>query len=120
MPNRIDVSKFPLCATSFPMMSNNQADREDEKLFSGVVWLNSKVMGLVLGLLTGTFILLVTLFLSSDPNSKESFQLLQKIFFGYEISFSGSIVGFVYGFALGSLAGSLMGYVYNFFVRIRN
>lgn len=102
------------------MIANNQANKEDEKLFSGVVWLNSKVMGLVLGLLTGTFILLVTLFLSYAPNSNESFQLLQKIFFGYEISFSGSIVGFVYGFALGSLAGSLMGYIYNFFVRIRN
>lgn len=102
------------------MKTNEQSIKEAEKLFSGVIWLNSKVMGLVLGLLSGSLSFLITIFLSFDNNSAEYFKLFQQIFIGYEISFSGGLVGFVYGFALGSLAGSLLGYVYNFFVRIRN
>jgi uncharacterized membrane protein required for colicin V production len=40
-------------------------------------------------------------------------QLLSQFFIGYKVSFLGSIIGFLYGFALGTLCGSTIGWIYN-------
>jgi len=46
-------------------------------------------------------------------------QLLSQFFIGYKVSFWGSIVGFFYGFALGTLCGSTIGWIYNQIVDLR-
>jgi hypothetical protein len=47
-------------------------------------------------------------------------QLLNQYFFGYRVSFVGSLIGFAYGFALGTFAGALLAWIYNKVVAFRN
>ncbi|MEX5214739.1 MAG: hypothetical protein NW703_11305 [Nitrospiraceae bacterium] len=102
---------------------------EDEKLFSAILRLNSKVFGLVLGLLVGSMIFVATNWLvikggHVTPEGEHvvgpHLQLLSQFFIGYRVSFVGSLIGFAYGFALGTLGGALVGWIYNRIVDLRN
>jgi len=93
----------------------------EEKLLSGVLRLNGKILGLVLGILLGLAIFIGTNWLlikgMITPGEKQvvgpHLQLLSQFFLGYHVSFLGSIIGFFYGFALGTLCGSAIGWIYN-------
>jgi len=102
--------------------------REEEKLTQAVFEINSKFLGLILGTLFGLLIFIITNWLiikGGYYNDKGRYivgphlELLSQFFLGYKVSFFGSIVGFLYGFALGTIAGSLIGWIYNKIVRIR-
>lgn len=102
---------------------------EDEKLFSAILRLNSKVFGLVLGLLVGLTIFIATnwLVIKGGYVTQEGehvvgphLQLLSQFFIGYRVSYLGSLVGFAYGFAVGTLGGALIGWIYNKIVDFRN
>lgn len=102
---------------------------EEEKIFTGILRLNAKVMGLILGFLMGLAIFIATNWLvikgghvteSGEYVVGPHLQLLDQYFIGYSVSFMGSIVGFVYGFAIGTLGGALIGWVYNRIVDFRN
>jgi hypothetical protein len=101
----------------------------DEKLFRAILKLNVKILGLVLGILFGLAIFIATNWLVVKgghiaPNGEyvvgPHLQLLSQFFIGYRVSFLGSIVGFFYGFALGTLSGSTIGWIYNKIVDFRN
>ncbi len=94
----------------------------EEKLFSGVVWLNIKALGLVLGLLFGLIIFVATnwLVLKGGDRVGPHLILLSQYFIGYRVTFLGSFIGFAYGFALGTLSGALLGWIYNKIVAIRD
>jgi len=87
----------------------------EEKLFSGTLWLNVKVVGLVLGLVSGLAIFIATnwLVIRGGETVGPHLQLLSQYFIGYRVSFLGSFVGFAYGFAVGTLCGALIGWIYN-------
>jgi len=102
---------------------------EEEKLFSGILRLNAKVMGLILGILMGLVVFIATNWLvikggHISPSGKyvvgPHLQLLSQYFIGYRVSFLGSIIGFAYGFAIGTLSGALVGWIYNKIVDLRN
>lgn len=102
---------------------------DEEKLFDGVLKFNAKIWGLVSGLILGTLIFIATNWLvikggHIDPEGNyvvgPHLQLLSQFFIGYRVSFWGSIIGFFYGFALGSLGGTLFGIIYNKIVDFRN
>jgi hypothetical protein len=102
---------------------------EEEKLFSGILRLNAKVMGLILGILIGLAVFIATNWLvikggHISPGGKyvvgPHLQLLSQYFIGYKVSFLGSIIGFAYGFAIGTLSGALVGWIYNKIVDLRN
>lgn len=102
---------------------------DDEKLFSGILRLNAKVLGLVLGLLFGLVVFIATNWLvikgghvtpSGDYVVGPHLQLLSQFFIGYRVSFLGSIIGFGYGFAIGTLSGAVIGWIYNKIVEFRN
>lgn len=102
---------------------------DDEKLFSGIVLLNARILGLVLGLVLGLAVFIVTNWLilkgghitpSGDYVVGPHLQLLSQFFIGYKVSFLGSIIGFAYGFAVGTFCGALIGWIYNLFVHFRN
>ena len=106
----------------------NDVKKKEEKLFSGVLRLNAKMLGLVAGLLTGFVIFIATNWLvirgwyiapGAETVVGPHLNLLNQFFIGYKISFLGSLIGFVYGFALGTLGGSLTGWIYNKFVKFR-
>ncbi len=95
---------------------------DENKLFSGILRLNAKMLGLVLGILLGLAIFIMTNWLvikGGDPVGPH-LGLLGQFFIGYRVSFLGSLIGFTYGFALGTLGGSLIGWIYNKFVKFRN
>ncbi len=94
----------------------------EERLFSNVLWLNAKVLGLSLGLLCGTGIFIATnwLVLKGGKVVGPHLQLLSQYFIGYRVSFFGSLIGFAYGFAVGTLSGSLIGWIYNRITKFRN
>ena len=101
----------------------------DEKLFRAVLRLNAKILGLVLGILFGLIIFIATNFLlikggHTAPSGEyvvgPHLQLLSQFFIGYRVSFLGSIIGFFYGFALGTLSGATIGWIYNKIVDLRN
>ena len=87
----------------------------EEKLFSGVLWLNAKVFGLTLGLVCGLALFLATnwLVIKGGKPVGPHLALLSQYFIGYRVSFLGSVIGFFYGFAVGTLCGSFIGWLYN-------
>jgi hypothetical protein len=105
-----------------------ERQQKEEKLFSGVLILNSKVMGLALGLIFGLMIFIMTnwLVIKGGHVTKTGkyvigphLQLLSQFFIGYRVSFLGSIIGFFYGFATGSICGAVIGWIYNKIVELR-
>ncbi len=100
----------------------------EEKLLRGIFRLNAKILGLVLGILMGLVIFIGTNWLlikgghitqSGEYVVGPHLQLLSQFFIGYRVSFLGSIVGFFYGFALGTLCGAAIGWIYNKIVDFR-
>ena len=101
---------------------------EEERFLSGVLRLNAWISGLVLGILLGVVVFIATNWLlikggPMTPNGKHvvgpHLQLLSQFFIGYKVSFTGSILGFFYGFALGALCGLAIGWIYNKMADIR-
>ncbi len=94
---------------------------DEKKLFSGILRLNAKILGLVLGILLGLAIFIITNWLiikGGDPVGPH-LGLLSQFFIGYRVSFLGSIIGFAYGFAVGTLSGTMIGWIYNRIVDFR-
>jgi hypothetical protein len=101
---------------------------DEEKLLEAVAILNAKTLGLILGIIFGLVIFIATNWLVlKGPQPDESgryllgphLQLLSQFFIGYRVSFFGSIIGFIYGFAVGTFGGALIGWVYNRIVSLR-
>ena len=94
----------------------------EERLFSGVLWLNAKILGLSLGLICGLGIFIATnwIVLKGGKVVGPHLQLLSQYFIGYRVSFFGSLIGFAYGFTVGTFSGSLIGWIYNRITKFRN
>lgn len=101
---------------------------DEEKLLRAVIWLNAKMLGLILGILFGLSIFIATNWLvikgpeitpSGDYVVGPHLQLLSQFFIGYRVSFVGSIIGFIYGFAVGTFSGAVIGWIYNKIVDLR-
>jgi hypothetical protein len=102
-------------------------NNNDEKLFKGVLLLNAKFIGLIMGLLFGLAVFIATNWLLIKAKATPEvqvvgphLQLLGQFFIGYRVTFLGSLIGFLYGFAIGSLCGTAIGYIYNKIAQFRN
>jgi ABC-type dipeptide/oligopeptide/nickel transport system permease subunit len=95
---------------------------QEEKLFAGTLWLNTKALGLVLGMLCGLAIFIATnwLVIKGGDAVGPHLSLLSQYFIGYTVSFSGSFIGFAYGFAVGTLSGAMIGWIYNKVAALRD
>jgi len=95
---------------------------EEEKLFRGVLLLNAKVLGLVLGITLALVVFVATnwLVIKGGEHVGRHLQLLSQYFLGYRVSFIGSLIGAAYGFTIGTLCGALIGWIYNWIVAFRN
>ncbi|MGA7876392.1 MAG: hypothetical protein WCA08_12080 [Desulfoferrobacter sp.] len=109
-------------------MAALRRNNEKELLFSSILRLNAKIMGLVLGFVLGLIVFIATNWLLIKGGHYDAggnyvvgphLQLLSQFFIGYKVSFWGSIVGFFYGFALGTISGALVGWIYNKLVEWR-
>ena len=101
---------------------SNTQQTEEQKLFTGTLWLNTKAFGLVFGLLCGLVMFIATnwLVIKGGDAVGPHLSLLSQYFIGYTVSFPGSLLGFAYGFAVGTLCGSLVGWIYNKIAGFRN
>lgn len=89
------------------------------KNYINLIRLNSQIFGIVFGLLVGLLIFVITNWLVIKDNSKMSafLQLLGQFLPGYNVSFLGSIVGFLYGLAVGTLVVSSIDRAYKLFIK---
>ena len=88
---------------------------EQERLEAAVRRLNSRAWGITLGIVSGGFLFVATLFLviKGGPDVGQHLQLLRVYFPGYRVTVLGSFIGFVYGFVVGYAVGRFFGMVYN-------
>jgi hypothetical protein len=87
----------------------------ENQIEKAVILLNAKLLGIVLGFLSGVGLFLATNFLvlKGGPHVGAHLGLLANFFPGYRVTFLGSIIGFFYAFVVGFLVGTILGAVYN-------
>jgi len=103
-----------------PDRSTDPTRSNPDPLLREIVRLNSVMMGIVAGLLSGMVIFVATMWLVVKGGSHvgEHLSLLSHFFPGYSVTFFGSFVGLAYGLHLGFLIGFIIGRLYNYIVRI--
>jgi hypothetical protein len=91
----------------------------NQDLRRAVARLNQRAWGITLGLLLGGGLFIATnvLVIRGGPVVGPHLSLLGVYFPGYRVTFTGSLVGFVYAFVVGYALGRLIGAVYNRLVR---
>jgi len=109
-------------------MAQEILTEEEKLLFQGTLWLNPRMIGLSVGLIMGGAVFVATNFLlikggyisaSGEYVVGPHLLLLSQFLIGYKVSFFGSIIGFFYGFAIGTLSGATVGWLYNKILELR-
>jgi len=77
--------------------------------------LNARAWGMSVGLVLGFGLLIATnvLVLKGGPNVGAHLRLLSRYFPGYRVTFTGSLIGFVYAFVVGWGLGMLIATIYD-------
>jgi len=73
-------------------------------------------LGLALGIVWGVGIFLITL-LTVLKGGGMHLALLSAVYFGYKVSWLGSIIGLCWGFVNGLVVGIVVAWIYNLFVK---
>jgi hypothetical protein len=86
-----------------------------------IVRLEALVQGVVVGTLGGLAIVVMTIWLrlKGGPVVGPHLKLLGQFFIGYDVTFRGSLIGFVWGFATGFVVGYAVSTLYNLIVAWR-
>ena len=87
----------------------------EEVVLARLLRLNATVQGIVTGFMVGLGIFIATnwLVLKGGEVVGPHLSLLSQFFIGYRVTFSGSLVGFAYGFLCGFLGGYCIARMYN-------
>jgi len=90
-------------------------DKRQDVLMTRTLWLNTRVVALSTGLVCGTIIFIATnwLVIKGGNPVGPHLRLLGQFFWGYEVTFTGSLVGFFYGLVTGAACGGGIGWIYN-------
>ena len=93
-----------------------------EVVLSRVMKLNAPVNGIVFGLVFGLIIFIATnwLVIKGGRVVGPNLSLLGQFFIGYQVTFLGSLVGFLYGFLTGFIFGYFVAAVYNWIVSLKD
>jgi len=98
----------------------------EEKALEAVVLarlmhLDVLIHGLVFGIVSGLLIFIATnwLVLKGGALVGPNLSLLGQFFIGYDVTFKGSVVGFLYGFLSGFIVGASIAVIYNWLNDIR-
>jgi hypothetical protein len=89
------------------------ADRRRIRL--AVARLRARILATVFGLVAGTGLAFMTAWLTllGGDDVGKHLKLLRFYFPGYTVTWTGALVGFVYGFATGAAVGGLTAWFYN-------
>lgn len=98
-----------------------QRKAPEEIILTRLLRLNAMIHGLVTGLVAGLAIFMATnwLILEGGENVGQHLVLLRHFFWGYRVTFLGSLLGFVYAFVCGFAGGYMVARIYNWLVNIR-
>jgi hypothetical protein len=93
----------------------------EELVLTRVLRLNATLTGLVTGLVCGLGIFTATnwLVIKGGEVVGPHLQLLSQFFYGYQVTFLGSLIGLLYAFVAGFLIGYLFAFIYNKIVLVR-
>jgi hypothetical protein len=88
---------------------------EEKSILRSIARLRAGVMAIVVGTLSGTALLVATVWLliRGGENVGQHLGLLSNFFPGYSVSWTGSVVGFLWGALAGAAVGWLTAWVYN-------
>jgi len=92
-------------------------DRYGENKKGAAMNLRKSALGLSLGVVWGLAVFAVTL-LATMRGIGHTLQLLGVYYLGYTVSYPGSVVGLVWGFANGFVVGVLITWFYDLFCKI--
>ena len=76
-----------------------------------------KSIALTFGILWGTGLFFLTWWIIFLEGASGDSTLIGRFYIGYNISPSGSIIGFLWGFLDGGVCGLFFGWLYNFFCK---
>ena len=79
--------------------------------------INTKALAISAGITWGLAIFLLTVWFLVMGYNGNLLAKLGSIYLGYSVSWVGTIIGFVYGFADGLIGGALLGCLYNKFAK---
>ncbi len=93
----------------------NELKAPEELVLTRLLRLNAAVYGIVTGLVAGLILFVATnwLVLKGGEDVGRHLSLLAQFFWGYEVTFVGSLIGFAYAFVCGFLAGYCVARIYN-------
>lgn len=94
----------------------------EEVVLTQLMRLNAVVSGIVTGLVGGLSIFIATIWLVIKGGEVVGphLGLLGQYFIGYEVSWTGSLIGLAYGFAGGFAMGYIVARLYNWLVDLRD
>src|SRR4030067_3746953 len=93
----------------------------EEYVLTKLQSLNAVVNGIVIGLVTGSVLILSTIWLVIKGGRVigPNLSLLGQFFYGYHVTVAGSFVGFGYGFLIGFFLGYGIAVIYYFVIVLR-
>ena len=95
------------------------SNTELDAIHNAIARLRADVMSLVFGIIGGTLLFLVTIWLvvrgptDGQPTVGPHLELLNHYFPGYEVTVLGSFIGLFYGALTGAVIGWIIAFVYN-------
>lgn len=101
--------------------SENEIPLTEREVGKAVARIQTGVLTVVFGLLSGLalFLMTVWLLIKDGPNIGAHLRLLGHYFPGYSVTWLGSLAGLVYGTLAGGLVGWAIGTIYNSIVGLR-
>lgn len=97
---------------------SEQEKKLEKIVMTRLVRLSATVYGIVFGLVLGLGVCVATLWLviRGGPVVGPNLALLGQFFFGYTVTYLGSVIGFAYGFVTGFVIGYSISTIYNWIV----
>ena len=97
-----------------------QSDPADELIVQSLAKLDGTALGIAIGLTFGLAVFVATNFLIYKGGEEigPNLALLGQFFVGYEVTFGGSVIGFIYGLISGFILGWLIAAIRNLILSI--
>jgi len=95
--------------------------RLEEVVLTRLLRLDAKIQGVVTGIVAGLGLFIATnwLVLKGGNVIGPHLSLLSQFFFGYSVTFAGSLIGFAYAFVCGFIVEYSVATIYNWIVGLR-
>jgi hypothetical protein len=109
-----------VAAEIYPNSKEHTIAPADELIVQSLAKLDGTALGVAIGLLSGLVVFIATnlLIFKGGDEIGPNLALLGQFFIGYEVSFSGSLIGFVYGLISGFVLGWLIAAIRNLILSI--